>query len=315
MKRFLFLTTFLICGCKYPTNSTKPASHYSNSETIEAITLFGDTLKTPKVVSGKMFDNYKKAKKQFEDLPNSVEAIIWYGRRTAYLGHFKNAISIYTEGIKKFPEEARLYRHRGHRYITTRSYDKAIEDFKTAAKLMKDKPNQIEPDGLPNAKNIPISTLKGNIWYHLGLAYYLKGDFENALWAYRQRDAVNTNNDNIVSEGHWLYMILKRMGRDNEAKTEIESITLDLDIIENVNYHKMCLFYKGLLKIKDLKIMGDGSSSDDVFLYGIGNWYLYQKNDTTKAKKYFKRLLESGNPFSFAYLAAESDWEQLFKRP
>ena len=267
------------------------------------------------MVSGKMFDNYKKAKKQFEDLPNSVETIIWYGRRTAYLGHFKNAISIYTEGIKKFPEEARLYRHRGHRYITTRSYDKAIEDFKTAAKLMKDKPNQIEPDGLPNAKNIPISTLKGNIWYHLGLAYYLKGDFENALWAYQQRDDVNTNNDNIVSEGHWLYMILKRMGRDNEAKTEIESITLDMDIIENVNYHKMCLFYKGLLKIKDLKIMGDGSSSDDVFLYGIGNWYLYQKNDTTKAKKYFKRLLESGNPFSFAYLAAESDWEQLFKRP
>jgi len=102
---------------------------------------------------------------------------------------------------------------------------------------MKDKPNQIEPDGLPNAKNIPISTLKGNIWYHLGLAYYLKGDFENALWAYH------------------------------------------------------------------------------VFLYGIGNWYLYQKNDTTKAKKYFKRLLESGNPFSFAYLAAESDWEKLFKRP
>ena len=312
MKRFLFLATFLVCGCKYPTNS---ASHDSNSETIEAITLFGDTLKTPKVVSGKMFDNYKKAKKQFEDLPNSVETIIWYGRRTAYLGHFKNAISIYTEGIKKFPEEARLYRHRGHRYITTRSYDKAIEDFKTAAKLMKDKPNQIEPDGLPNAKNIPISTLKGNIWYHLGLAYYLKGDFENALWAYQQRDDVNTNNDNIVSEGHWLYMILKRMGRDNEAKTEIESITLDLDIIENVNYHKMCLFYKGLLKIEDLKIMGDGSSSDDVFLYGIGNWYLYQKNDTTKAKKYFKRLLESGNPFSFAYLAAESDWEQLFKRP
>ena len=40
---------------------------------------------------------------------------------------------------------------------------------------------KIEPDGQPNARNIPTSTLNSNIYYHLGLAQYLKGEFEAAL--------------------------------------------------------------------------------------------------------------------------------------
>lgn len=116
----------------------------------------------------------------------SVENLIWLGRRTAYLGRYKEAIGIYSEAIKKFSDDARLYRHRGHRFLTLRCFDDAIEDFKKAAKLIRGKPDEIEPDGLPNARNVPTSTLQSNIWYHLGLAHYLKGDFRGALSAYRE---------------------------------------------------------------------------------------------------------------------------------
>ena len=312
MNRLLLIGLLLLSCCKPDSKSKKAFDAVSDVQLIETVTLLGDTLRTPKALPGKVLDNYIVAKEQFEASPNSVDSLIWYGRRTAYLRHFQKAIFIYTEGIKKFPDEARLYRHRGHRYISVREYDKAIQDFKKGVALMKDKPDQIELDGIPNARNTPISTLKGNIWYHLGLAYYLKGDLKNALWAYQQRETVNTNDDNLVSEGHWLYMIQKRMGLDEEAMASMESIDEEMDIIENVNYHKMCLFYKGLLTMEDLKIKGDGSSSDDVFLYGLGNWHLYQQKDTAKAKMYFRRLLDEGNKYSFAYLAAESDWNRLF---
>ena len=33
------------------------------------------------------------------------------------------------------------------------------------------KEDSIEPDGMPNPQNIPVSSLHTNIWYHLGLAY------------------------------------------------------------------------------------------------------------------------------------------------
>ena len=96
----------------------------------------------------------------------------------------RDAIAIFTKGIQQFPEDARMYRHRGHRFITLRQLDLAIDDFKKAAQLIEGKEDEMEPDGMPNPRGIPTSSLHSNIWYHLGLAYYLEGKFENSLEAY-----------------------------------------------------------------------------------------------------------------------------------
>ena len=154
-----------------------------------------------------------QARKNVAKNSNDVENLIWLGRRTAYLGQYKEAIRIYTQAIKSFPNDARLYRHRGHRFITLRCVDDAIVDFARAAGLIKGKPDEVEPDGLPNARNIPTSTLQSNIWYHLGLAFYLKGDFRRALNVYREAEKVSKNADMLVATKHWLYMTLRRLGR------------------------------------------------------------------------------------------------------
>ena len=52
---------------------------------------------------------------------------------------------------------------------------------------------------------------------------------------------------------------------------------------------------------------------DEVALYSLANWYVYEKNDTLKAKAYYKELLNTGNPYSFAYIAGESDWVRFYK--
>ena len=70
--------------------------------------------------------------------------------------------------------------------------------------------------------------------------------------------------------------------------------------------HQSCLFYKGLIEESELVI-------DEVALYSLANWYVYEKNDTLKAKTYYEKLLSTGNPYSFAYIAGESDWSRLFE--
>ena len=93
------------------------------------------------------------------------------------LGSTIRLLIFFSQGIESFPDEPKLYRHRGHRYISVREFDKAIADLEKAVELIQGTPNEIEPDGMPNALNIPVSSLHGNIYYHLGLAYYLIGEY------------------------------------------------------------------------------------------------------------------------------------------
>ncbi|WP_133556343.1 tetratricopeptide repeat protein [Algoriphagus boseongensis] len=262
----------------------------------------------------KTLAQYEEAKSNFEANPEDVDALIWYGRRTAYLGQYKQAIEIYSEGIEKFPNEARLYRHRGHRYISIREYDKAIADLEKAAKLIQGTPNEIEPDGMPNALNIPVSSLHGNIYYHLGLAYYLVGDYEKAYQAYLKCRDSGSQYDNIVSSTHWLYMIQQRIGNPTKADSLLAPIYPDSTVIENQSYADLCLLYKGLLPVDSLIQQGPGGNpSNDAVRYGVANWYLYHR-DTSNAKKMMEELLETNSFASFGYLAAEQDWIKLFSQ-
>jgi hypothetical protein len=40
---------------------------------------------------------------------------------------------------------------------------------------------------------------------------------------------------------------------------------------------------------------------------------MYEKNDSSNAKKYYKKLFDKGNPYSFAFIAGESDWIRFFE--
>lgn len=304
---YLIILTFLFaCETKKPQSVEVEDSTKREPESIEAITLLGDTLFTNMNPSEALIQNLKDAQSMYENYPDSIESIIWLGRRTAYTGRYRESIEIYSEGIKKYPDESRLYRHRGHRYISIRQFDKAIEDLEKAGQLIEGTVNQIEPDGIPNDRGIPISTLHGNIWYHLGLAYYLKGDFENAIRIYQKRIDTHENDDNIVSGTHWHYMALRRLERMDEAQAILEDITPEMDIIENHVYHRLTLFYKGLLSEEELVNVEAGEPANDAILYGIANWHFYNGNPN-KAKQYYDLLLENGNPLSFGYIAGEVD--------
>jgi len=246
------------------------------------------------------------ARAAWEKDRDNADALIWVGRRTAYLGQYREALKIFTDGIVRHPTDARMFRHRGHRYLTVREIDRAIGDFEKAASLIVGQPDQVEPDGQPNARNVPTSTLHSNIYYHLALGYYLKGDFSRAADTWMKARDVVRNADNLVATSHWIYLSLRRAGRTAEAAAVLAPITSELEVIENGSYHQLLLMYKGERTPEDvLKAAGEGSGGSAA-RYGVSAWYLIN-NQRREASALWASILEGTDWPSFGYLAAEAE--------
>jgi len=275
----------------------------------QAVSLLGDTLYPVAAaadVQQQREQELADARAAYEAQPDDADAIIWLGRRAAYLGNYREAVRIFSEGMDKHPDDARMYRHRGHRFITLRMFDPAVVDLNRAAELTEGAEDEFEPDGQPNERNIPTSTLQTNIYYHLGLAYYLQADYANALEAYRACLERSKNPDMLVATSHWLYMTLRRMERDDEAAAVLEAIDADMDVIENHAYHRLLLMYKGELEPEALLGSDDDAVQSATLAYGVANWHFYNGRES-EALELFQRILEGEGWAAFGYIAAEAE--------
>jgi cytochrome c-type biogenesis protein CcmH/NrfG len=82
--------------------------------------------------------------------PGNVDLVIALGRAQVGVLRLHEAIETFTRGIALAPQNARLYRLRGHRYISSRQFDRGAADLTRAAEL---------------------SGHEFDIWYHLGTAW------------------------------------------------------------------------------------------------------------------------------------------------
>ncbi|MBD3171558.1 tetratricopeptide repeat protein [Candidatus Bathyarchaeota archaeon] len=285
----------------------------------ETFSLFGNPLyKTPlrPEIMNKQKKLYDEALKNWEEDPNNADNIIWLGRRTAYLGRFRESIAIYSMGIEKHPDDPRMYRHRGHRFISLRFFEQAIDNLEKATELIEGKPDEVEPDGIPNEKGVPVSSLHFNIWYHLGLAYYLKGEFKKAIQSYEKCMQVSEIDDKVIATAHWQYMTLRRLSMEKEAEKVLERIKAEMDVIENFHYYKCLLMYKGVMSaenlLKEARDLGDLGMV--TIGYGVANWHNYNDN-TDKAVEILREIISVEGWAGFGYIAAEADLYNMVVRP
>lgn len=262
------------------------------------------------------------------------------GYVNAYVKKYQAATDLYSEGISLHPEDASLYRHRGHRYITLREFDKALADFQRAAELVEGKPDEIEfyqPENLQDIINLilnrqdrvthqhqPVneetvaatshlykSTLKSSIFYHWALSLYLQGEFAEALPIYQAALDVAVDNDMRVATSDWYYMALRRLGRVDEAQAVLDNLDSSAQKVVEPSYMRRVRLYKGELQPEDLL---DPTNADQRSLatqgYGVGNWYLYS-GDTAKARDVFERIIAAGSEDAFGYIAAEVELARL----
>ncbi len=284
---------------------------------VQAISFLGDTLRVLRLnaeTRARYEAQLAVARASYDRAPSNADSIVWLGRRLAYLGRIREAIDVYTRGIAIHPGNAWLYRHRGHRYITVRDLPRATADFKRAALLIRGTPDQVEPDGQPNALNLPIGTLHSNIDYHLALAHYLAGDFERALPVYQRELAGAGNDDRRVSIAHWHYMALRRLGRADEAGRVLAPISRQMNVIENETYLRLLLMYKGELPADSLFGASEAMSvTDATAANGVGNWHLYNERPV-EAERIFRRIVAGGQWGSFGFIAAEAELARMKAR-
>lgn len=231
-----------------------------------------------------------EAWKALQSNPDNPENVILYGRRLAYLWRYHEAIDVYSGGIKNISDNSMLYRHRGHRYISIRRFDKAVLDLSKAADM--------------NSHDF-------DIWYHLGLAHFLNGDFEKALSAYQSCLGVCEDDESKVAVSHWLYMTLRRLGRWDDAIKVIDNITEGMDVEENQSYYDLLNFYKGQKSKEDIFVLDKASDLELATLgYGIGCWYLYNADEAT-AKSYFEKIVKTKYWPAFGFIAAEAELSRM----
>ena len=238
--------------------------------------------------------------------PGSLELLLAAARARDEVWRYHEAIELYTRGIEKAPGDFRFYRYRGHRYISTRQFDKALADLEKAWKL--------SPESF-------------DVAYHLGLAHYMLGHYGAAAEAYgRCLDqagrptsgpklpegfrscAESAADDNArVSITEWQYRALRRAGRGAEARKLIESIQDGMKVTSNEIYYRSLLLYRGLRTEEQVfdpaKLTGNQLPT---LGYALANYHLLEGRQP-KACELFQRIVGEKAWNAFGYIAAEAE--------
>ncbi len=239
--------------------------------------------------------------------PDSVEAAVWHGRRLGYLSRFREAIAVYSEALDRHPDEPHLLRHRGHRYLSIREFDRSVRDLMRAAEVVSGQPDEVEPDGLPVAGRPPHSTLQFNIHYHLGLAHWCAGDAEAAMRSWRDCLSVTDNDESLVAVTHWLWCAGRRTGLGTAELTQLlQRVHSGMDVVENTAYHQLCLLYKGERDADGLAAAADAGGA--ALAYGLANHRAMA--DAAGGRQMLERVAAMQPWAAFGVIAAEADLER-----
>lgn len=258
-----------------------------------------------------------EAQAAYERNPTDEMASVWLGRRLGYVGRYEEAIDAFTRGLQVHPDSAWLLRFRGHRLITLHRFDAAVSDLERARELAALRPDEVEPDGAPNPKGIPRGTLRSNIDYHLGLAQYLSGHFDDAWRSYDRGFALaRTNDDRLVSHTYWSWIVLRKLGREAEAASLLAPIREHMDLLENFGYHALLRLYRGDITEADVlnpPATSAASPKKNDFAtrgFGAGMKRLFD-GDRAGAKELFERVVATGPKSAFGCIAAEVELARL----
>ena len=128
---------------------------------------------------------------------------------------FRSAIDTYSIGLTRVPFSKELYRHRGHAYLNLRRYSEGAADFEMALRI-----DPVYWDAL----------------YHLGLCYYLLGDYRRAKAVLARCRAVSADDGSFISATDWYCLCCMRLGEIDEMKEIIINGIMDCSF-RNTSYN------------------------------------------------------------------------------
>lgn len=223
--------------------------------------------------------------------PRNVARIIQLGVAQSGVRQYREAIQTFTRGLGIAPNDPLLYRWRGHRYLSVREFDRALDDLTCGSRL--------------------DSTNYG-IWYHLGIVRFARGDFVGAADAFTRAQPIAPDSGERAASTDWLWMSLSRAGRGAEARAMLERRP---DTPPGGNaYTQRLRLYRGEIGPDSVITSADTSDIARATLaYGIGNWYVV-RGDTARAREWFDRSIRSGGWPAFGFIMSEVELRRL-RRP
>jgi tetratricopeptide (TPR) repeat protein len=224
--------------------------------------------------------------------PKSVERVLQLSKAEAGRRQYREAVATTTEALAFAPKNPDLYLERGHRELGLREFKPAMDDLEQATHLA---PEMLDAH------------------YHLGLAHYFLGQFDEAAASFERARALAKSSDSVIDCSNWLYVSLRRAGKEQEAAKALTRITPDIKNTEPHLYFYLRLlhFYQGQLTPEavlppppagpeDL----EGELAFDTVSYGVGNWRLYHHN-RSEAVGLFRNVVKGEAWNSWGFIGSE----------
>ncbi len=222
--------------------------------------------------------------------PRNVQRVIALGVAQSGARQFREAIETFTRGLAIAPNDAMLYRWRGHRYISVREFDKAQSDL---------------------TRGLQLDSTNYGILFHLGVLRFIQGDFNAASALFTKAQPRAPDGGELAGSTDWLWMSLSRAGRAADAKTMLARKLDTLPTTPGYAYVSRLKLYRGALTPETLFSPADTADVQVATLsYGLGNWYLAQ-GDSAKAKAAFQRAVKSGGWPGFGFIVSEVELARM----
>lgn len=296
----VFLAVVSLPGCRTHPGADLPDGAVCRS--LDGRPLFPPEI--PDAARARMEQQLSAARDELARSPGDRDAAIWVGRRLGYLGLYREAVGVYTAALQRHPDDPYLLRHRGHRNISLRRLDAAIDDLSRAAARCRTEADTTEPDGIPTPGRPPHSSLHFNVHYHLGLALFLAGEFAAAERAWLDCLAVCDDDESRVAVCHWLWTVRVRLGDPAGADAVAGTIRRDMDVVENTSYHRLCLLYAGGVERSELEA-GEGSSGA-ALAFGLAH-HEWVRGDRRRGEQELRALATAPGWAAFGVIAAEAE--------
>ncbi|MCX6553176.1 MAG: tetratricopeptide repeat protein [Acidobacteria bacterium] len=223
--------------------------------------------------------------------PANADASLLSCRSLAALRRHEEAIAACTESLRLRPDQEEVLRDRGHYYLNL---------------------GQTEPGLADLVRAVALSPRDRGVYYHLGLAYYLQGDFANAAKAY-DGCVLNSGDDTSRVECQtWLLPSLLRSGRKVDAQRLLASVSAAPMDGHPGNYLDRLLLFKGARTEAEVAaaMTAEGPLSEASVGYTIGIWHLLNGR-ASRAREYFTRAVASNYPTAWGYRAAAAELKRL----